>query len=82
MMTNKEATQRGLEMLGWKVNYGARTKKYLVFCHAEKPGQFLLGKAGALRFVRPGQPISSSRSMSDTRLHVDLQQLGRRAASA
>lgn len=89
-MTNKEATIRGLEKLGFVRNPHHKSKKYLVYAGgfnlrvcadgAWELGQqsdycWLVGRSGALRLMRTS--IDESLSYTDNSTHDKIRYLGR-----
>lgn len=71
-MTAKEKTIRGLVATGWVEISG--TAMYRRF---ERDGvEMLVGKAGALRSMSAGKPISESISLSGGRTHRAYQYVG------
>ena len=71
-MTAKAKTIAALEALGYRLDVTARTSKYKVYRLNDL--KFLIGKSGALRKTEGS--IASSISLTDSRFHKCLQQLG------
>ena len=74
-MTGKAKTIAGLEALGYRLDVTAKTSKYKVYRLNDL--KFLIGKSGALRKTKGS--IASSISLTDSRFHKCLQQLGEEA---
>jgi hypothetical protein len=77
-MNNKQATIAGLQKLGAVERVGA-SRKYRVFDFPEayriNDHFYLVGKSGALRVS--STTISASRSITDSRIHLGFQYVGR-----
>ncbi len=59
-MNAKQLTTAGLLACGWTLDRSERTKKYDVYRHDLFGRRWLIGHSGALRWVAPGEAISSS----------------------
>ena len=77
-LTRKDATILGLEVLGFSRD-DDRSRKYIAFHCPNRLECYLVGKAGALRKVSLGQPISKSRSLTGNRCHTAFEFVGRTA---
>jgi hypothetical protein len=77
-MCERDKMIAGLQACGWRRDVTARTNKYQVFV---KDGHFtyLVGSAGALRRIKPGQPIASSISSTDSSFAEILKIIGEHA---
>jgi hypothetical protein len=78
--TGKSLTVKGLEACGWVKDENARTSKYMVYRKSSQCDVvYFVGHGGALRIGKLGRPVLESRSLTGTKRHEAIQEVGRRA---
>lgn len=70
----RQLTINGLKACGWREVKPAPSRKYLAFDHNDGQGRMFVGGSGALR---SGRTVSDSVSLTDTRQHKQIMDIGR-----
>ena len=76
MIGKRAATIKGLLARGYIHEQIGRSKKYVEYSRPGERHRILIGKSGGVRHVVDGQPVSQSSSLTGTRFHRELAEIG------